>query len=116
MLKYTNIGVLIILASYGLIANSSPQEHGVGCSILVDGGTLCEKANISSARLKTGLISLDTCNADTEGYVEADNTSGADSGSITRICICTSNGQASPSYVWVNMQTAKVGTTTTCKK
>lgn len=56
-----------------------------------------------------------TCAANQEGLVVRDNASGGtNSGHRTRICICTSDGAASPAYAFQNMVTGTVGTTTSC--
>lgn len=61
---------------------------------------------------------LATCAAGFEGLVS--RQAGGTSGARTKLCMCTSDGQASPSYAWKNITTvfaseaASVGTSTTC--
>jgi hypothetical protein len=57
---------------------------------------------------------LHTCNAGSEGDILRDNAAGATSGARTRICICTSDGAATPSHVWQNLVTGTTGSATTC--
>ena len=57
---------------------------------------------------------LPTCAASLEGTFKRDGTTGAASTARTRVCLCTSDGAASPAYAWVNAVSGTVGTATTC--
>jgi len=55
------------------------------------------------------------CNSSREGQVQnAGEGGGTNRGARTRLCLCTSDGAASPTYAWQNIVTGNVGTTTTC--
>lgn len=57
---------------------------------------------------------LQTCAAATEGLIARDAAAGGSSGSRTRICICTSDGAATPAYAWQNVGSGSLGNATTC--
>ncbi len=59
-----------------------------------------------------GNPTLQTCAAGIEGKVSRDVLSGVATGKRTKLCLCTSDG--SSAYVWQNLATATLGTTTTC--
>lgn len=56
---------------------------------------------------------LDTCNSSNEGAVQRQG--GVAGSSVrTKLCLCTSDGAATPVYAWQNLASAAVGDTTTC--
>lgn len=60
-------------------------------------------------------LSSNTCNSGVEGNVRRDSASGGTSTlHRTRVCICSSDGAASPTYTWVNITSGTVGTSTSC--
>lgn len=62
-----------------------------------------------------GQATLDTCSSANEGLViRAASTGGTGTSARTRLCICTSDGAASPAYAWQNIATGTVGNTTDC--
>jgi hypothetical protein len=64
---------------------------------------------------RTDAKTLDTCAAATEGYIERDTLAGGTSTThATRVCLCQSDGAASPAFKWRNMASGTLGTTTTC--
>lgn len=84
--------------------------------------------NISSAQridtlssLKAGSYleitrtTLGTCNSTNESRLRTDVLSGGTStAKTTKLCLCVSDGAASPAYLWRNVITGTNGTTTTC--
>ncbi len=61
-----------------------------------------------------GNPTLRTCAAAIEGAVSRDVASGVSTGKRTKLCLCTSDGAGSPAYVWQNLATGTLGSTTTC--
>lgn len=59
-------------------------------------------------------MALGTCASALEFTVRADNTSGGTTGARSQLCVCTSDGGATPAYAWVNLASGTVGTATTC--
>jgi len=62
----------------------------------------------------TDTAALPTCVVGIEGTFKRDGTTGAASTARTRVCLCTSDGAATPAYAWVNAVSGTVGTATTC--
>lgn len=58
------------------------------------------------------LKTLSTCSSALEGRLESDALSGVATGKRTKLCLCTSSGASV--YVWQNLATGTLGTTTTC--
>lgn len=59
--------------------------------------------------------SLVTCNSATEGTIyRLTGTGGTNTLSQTRLCVCVSDGAASPVYQWRNVLTGTAGNSTTC--
>jgi hypothetical protein len=56
---------------------------------------------------------LDTCSSTIEGATQRQGGA-ASSGVRTKLCLCTSDGAATPAYAWQNIATAAVGNATTC--
>jgi hypothetical protein len=56
---------------------------------------------------------LDTCNSANEGAVQRQGGA-AGSAVRTKLCLCTSDGAATPTYAWQNIASAAVGNATTC--
>lgn len=74
---------------------------------------------LATRGLRTGSQDLTsgtyTCNAGNHGLIIRDTLTGdASDGKRTKLCLCTSDGAASPAYAWQNLATGTVGTTTTC--
>jgi hypothetical protein len=68
---------------------------------------------VAGMGLKWFGFNLGTCNSSSERSVVVPGDSGGTTGHRTRICICASDGAATPTYYWVNTSGA-VGTSTTC--
>lgn len=63
----------------------------------------------------TASMVLPTCAAGLEGLKRwPTTTGGTGTSSRTRVCVCTSDGAASPTYAWVNSSSGTVGTASTC--
>jgi hypothetical protein len=91
-----------------------------GTSILTPGamyasGTISgASAQANSVRL-TNATALPTCNSTYERYLYvAASTGGTGTLARTRLCLCTSDGAASPAFVWQNVVSGTLGTATTC--
>lgn len=84
----------------------SPATAGSGLSAATldayIGGQIHQKGNPS----------LLTCAAGLEGMLSRDVLSGVATGKRTKLCLCTSAGASD--YVWQNVVTGTLGTTTTC--
>lgn len=58
---------------------------------------------------------LPTCAAGYERLIQVQSsTGGTNSGSQTRVCVCVSDGAASPTYSWRNVVSGTAGNATTC--
>lgn len=98
-----------------------------GSAFSIDGQKLVSVRNLTTEKTyidKDGSIAwrdspvIRTCSVDTEGLVA--RQAGGTSGTRTKLCLCTSDGGATPAYAWKNIsnvfasEAASVGTTTTC--
>lgn len=116
--------------AYGVTTNGARIDFGAGASDYAssDGTTVTFAGPVASTNLilSSGVlaptvtvsysaISGQTCQASREGQIRADALSGqSGTSSRTRVCVCTSDGAASPAYAWMNLTSGTVGTTTTC--
>jgi len=67
-----------------------------------------------SLRMTTG-VALPTCAPGVEGYIYRQaGSGGTNTGLVTKLCLCTSNGAVSPVYSWQNIVVGTTGTSTTC--
>jgi hypothetical protein len=65
--------------------------------------------------ISTGAVAVGTCNAAAEGQlIRSSATGGTGTTARTRVCLCTSDGAASPAYAWQNVVTGTVGTSSAC--
>jgi hypothetical protein len=82
-----------------------------------DNGTAAyaEKAFFDlNGALRVGVATLPTCAAANEWLQMGDPLSGVSTGKRSKLCLCTSDGGGTPAYVWQNLATGTLGTTTTC--
>ncbi len=77
-----------------------------------DGTTKKAAIDKDGSYLFVGNPTLQTCAAGLEGTVSRDVLSGVATGKRTKLCLCTSDG--SSVYVWQNLATGTLGTTTAC--
>jgi hypothetical protein len=68
---------------------------------------------VASDGMKWTGFGLGTCNSTKERAVVIPNDSGGTTGHRTRMCLCASDGAATPAYYWVN-NLGTAGTSTTC--
>ena len=122
----TNQDALVIPAGARIELNSGTtwiQDDGSGnirlnssntivTGFLTVGGSYVISQNNGYRSIPNTLIS---CDATKEGLMSADGASGGTNTTHrSRLCYCTSDGAASPTYAWRNMTSGTVGTTTTC--
>jgi hypothetical protein len=90
-----------------------------GGSITTTGGTPLYLSGTGAVNMTTGininLTAIGTCDSTKEGDVRRmTGTGGTGTTLRTRMCICTSDGAASPAYAWMNLVSGTVGNSTTC--
>ena len=92
-----------------------------GTNILLNGAVVALGANATmstsgrltvSSGVQSSNNTLPTCAAGTLGLLLTQST--AASTVRTRLCYCTSDNAASPTYAWQNLASAALGNTTTC--
>ena len=94
------------------LGNLGVWGAGNGGGIGVQIGTLSGTTHLG-VRWTTSQGTLTTCALALEGSVVRQGGA-AGSGIRTKLCMCTSDGAASPVYAWQNLASAAIGTTTTC--
>lgn len=71
--------------------------------------------NFTASGFNLTNASLTTCASNFERYIAFDTTSGGTgTTAVSRYCVCTSDGAASPTYTWRNLYNGNNGTATTC--
>lgn len=79
-----------------------------GGPLAVDAGVLAQTIGMDPQE------ALGTCNAAREFQLKADSSSGGTTGFASRVCVCASDGAATPAYAWVDLASGLTGTATTC--
>lgn len=70
---------------------------------------------VQATLFKPDESALSTCDAAAEGELRRlAGTGGTNTGARTRLCLCASDGGASPAYAWQNVVTGTIGNATTC--
>jgi hypothetical protein len=87
------------------------RGNGAGASVFMGNG-LIWYGIFSEAGMQLNRQTLATCNSANEGMQSVDVLSGLATGKRTKLCFCTSSGASV--YVWQNVVTGTLGTTTTC--
>jgi hypothetical protein len=122
--------------AFGVTTNGARVDFGAGANDYAssDGTTVTFAGPISTTTINasSGTVPMLTvsnflswsgaydlvsfgCDSSREGrMMRAQSTGGTNSGARTKLCVCTSDGAASPSYAWQNLASGAVGTTTTC--